>query len=110
MNVGDKRVKTVKETLTSKSNPGGTKLSTQGGSGMLAPKDTVHTGGGSFTSKSGLTTHVVNLENGSTKLQLHSHDGKNWHQVPMNKPRVKGDQVPLSPRSNTIMSDFFSDL
>lgn len=110
MNVGNKRAKTVQETLSSKSNPQGVKLSTQGGKNMVAPGNTSYTGSVSRTSKSGLTTHVVNLHQGPTKLQLHSHDGQNWHQVPMNKPREQGDQVPLSPRSNTIMSKFFDEL
>lgn len=44
---------------------------------------------------------------GQDIFQVHSHDGFEWHQVPRNKPRVKGDTVPLSPRSNQSMTDKF---
>lgn len=99
-----------KPTLESDSNSSGKMISTSDIPSRIKPQHTTVTGGGTFTSQKGVTTHVMDLRNkfgGDDIFQVHSHDGQTWHQVPRDKPRGGGDQVPLSPRSNQSMTDKF---
>jgi hypothetical protein len=80
----------------------------------IKPQHLVATG--VFNSKNE-STQIMNLDNkfgGPESFQVHTHDGTTWHQVPTHKTRQRGDQVPLSPRSNESMTakrdNWFKDL
>ena len=74
----------------------------------IKPQHLITTNRNHYTSHSGNTTHIPDLQNkfdGRESFQVHSHDGRNWHQIPKGNTRQRGDQVPLSPRSNQSLTD-----
>lgn len=82
--------------------------STTGWQGSTNPGDLVKTSG--FTIQKGnkpsLSIMNVQTQEGD-KLQFHAHGNGNWHQTPVGVPRKRGDQAPLSPRTQTKLDSLF---
>ncbi|AJQ97507.1 hypothetical protein [Gynuella sunshinyii] len=94
-----------KATLTSTSNPRGQIISTSDDrSGRVKPKHLVVDSAQSMPKRNLEVMTLRNKYSGDT-FQVHSHNFGPFHQVPMNKPREKGDQQPLSPRTQQSLSD-----
>lgn len=100
--MNEKRMKTWSNTK------GQPVASTTGWQGSVNPGGFTKTSGFTVQKRNKPSLSIMNVQTpGGDQLQFHAHGSGKWHQTPVGVPRERGDQAPLSPRTQRKLDLLF---